>query len=174
VSSYLSTTTVLYKRDGFSDAETALLRKHNGLLSFDEIYSPGFDYQDPDQAKLLEDYRNQIFGSGAPASDGLDTATEPAPEEAADIGLPSTRLARLAWQAHVKGTWAVIARDYVFDTSLLTNAHPYFAAYIKTADLATTVLSHEHVPAFVRAIDHLLDNHESLAKQRGREPIVVE
>ena len=45
---------------------------------------------------------------------------------------------------------------------------------LKTADLATTVLSHEHVPAFVRAIDHLLDNHETLAKQRGREPIVVE
>ena len=139
VSSYLSTTTVLFKRDGFSDAETALLRKHNGLLSFDEIYSPGFAYRDPDQAKLLEDYRNQIFGSGAPAPDGQDGTSEAAPEEAADAGLPSTRLARLAWQAHVKGNWAEIARDYVFDTSLLTNAHPYFAAYIKTADLANVL-----------------------------------
>jgi hypothetical protein len=45
---------------------------------------------------------------------------------------------------------------------------------LKIADLATTVLSHEHVPAFVRAIDHLLENHERLAKQPGREPIVVE
>ena len=45
---------------------------------------------------------------------------------------------------------------------------------LKTADLATTVLSHEHVPAFVRAIDHLLKNHEQLARQSGREPIVVE
>jgi hypothetical protein len=44
---------------------------------------------------------------------------------------------------------------------------------LKTADLATTVLSHEHVPAFVRAIDHLLENHEKLAKQTGREPIIV-
>jgi hypothetical protein len=44
---------------------------------------------------------------------------------------------------------------------------------LKTADLATTVLSHEHVPAFVRAIDHLLENHETLAKQTGREPIIV-
>ena len=44
---------------------------------------------------------------------------------------------------------------------------------LKTADLATTVLSHEHVPAFVRAIDHLLENHAMLVKQPSREPIVV-
>jgi predicted O-linked N-acetylglucosamine transferase (SPINDLY family) len=44
---------------------------------------------------------------------------------------------------------------------------------LKIADLATTVLSHEHVPAFVRAIDHLLAHHESLAKQPGREPILI-
>ena len=45
---------------------------------------------------------------------------------------------------------------------------------MKIADLATTVLSHEHVPAFVRAIDYLLENYKSLASQPGREPIVVE
>ena len=44
---------------------------------------------------------------------------------------------------------------------------------LKTADLTTTVLSHEHVPAFVRAIDHLLENHDRLAKQTGREPIII-
>ena len=44
---------------------------------------------------------------------------------------------------------------------------------LKTADLATTVLSHEHVPAFVRAIDHLLENHDRLSKQPGREPIII-
>jgi hypothetical protein len=45
---------------------------------------------------------------------------------------------------------------------------------LKTADLAETVLSHEHVPAFVRAIDHLLARHASLAKQPGREPILID
>jgi hypothetical protein len=45
---------------------------------------------------------------------------------------------------------------------------------LKTANLATTVLSLEHVPSFVRAIDHLLENHETLSAQPGREPIVVE
>jgi hypothetical protein len=45
---------------------------------------------------------------------------------------------------------------------------------LKIADLATTALSHEHVPAFVRAIDHLLENHEKLAAAGSRDPIVVE
>ena len=45
---------------------------------------------------------------------------------------------------------------------------------LKIADLATTVLSHEHVPAFVRAIDHLLDNHAVLSAQPGREPILID
>lgn len=45
---------------------------------------------------------------------------------------------------------------------------------IKLADLTTTVLSHEHVPAFVRAIDHLLEHHESLQTQKSREPILID
>jgi hypothetical protein len=45
---------------------------------------------------------------------------------------------------------------------------------LKTANLDETVLSHEHVPYFVKAIDHLLENHEQLASQPGREPIMVE
>jgi predicted O-linked N-acetylglucosamine transferase (SPINDLY family) len=45
---------------------------------------------------------------------------------------------------------------------------------MKIADLESTVLSHEHVPAFVRAIDHLLDNHEALSGLQSREPIMIE
>jgi hypothetical protein len=45
---------------------------------------------------------------------------------------------------------------------------------LKTANLETTVLSLEHVPAFVRAIDHLLEDHERLAAEGSREPIMVE
>lgn len=44
---------------------------------------------------------------------------------------------------------------------------------LKTADLPSTVLSLKHVPAFVRAIDYLLENHERLSKESGRDPIVV-
>ncbi len=45
---------------------------------------------------------------------------------------------------------------------------------LKTADLETTVLSLEHVPSFVRAIDHLLEHHAELSQQPGREPLFIE
>lgn len=45
---------------------------------------------------------------------------------------------------------------------------------LKTADLDATLLSLEHVPAFVRAIDHLLENHESLKHDSKRTPIVID
>lgn len=45
---------------------------------------------------------------------------------------------------------------------------------LKIADLAKTVLSHEHVPAFVRAIDHLLANHDTLSRQTTRDPIMID
>jgi predicted O-linked N-acetylglucosamine transferase (SPINDLY family) len=45
---------------------------------------------------------------------------------------------------------------------------------MKIADLESTVLSLEHVPAFARAIDHLLEKHDSLIKEGSREPLVVE
>jgi predicted O-linked N-acetylglucosamine transferase (SPINDLY family) len=44
---------------------------------------------------------------------------------------------------------------------------------LKTADLDKTLLSLEHVPAFVRAIDHLLENHDSLKKDAKRTPITI-
>lgn len=45
---------------------------------------------------------------------------------------------------------------------------------LKTANLEQTVLSLEHVPAFVRAIDHLLSHHDRLAAEGSREPIMID
>ena len=45
---------------------------------------------------------------------------------------------------------------------------------LKTADLNNTLLSLEHVPAFVRAIDYLIENHETLKKDSKRSPIILE
>ncbi len=45
---------------------------------------------------------------------------------------------------------------------------------LKTADLNNTLLSHEHVPAFVRAIKHLLENHQTLKKDSKRCPISID
>jgi hypothetical protein len=45
-------------------------------------------------------------------------------------------MGRLAWHALISGQWPEIADRYVFNTRALTNDAPYFAAYVKTADLS--------------------------------------
>ena len=151
ISSYLATTTVLYKNGGFTAAEVAKLRELARALSFDEVYSPGFAFDPGPAASILDDYRGSIFGNGSAAS---ATATDPAQGEidptgaapagdggdgATDQALPSTTLQRLAWHALVDGSWPDLAARYVFDTGALTNDRPYFAAYVRPADLPRTL-----------------------------------
>ena len=49
--------------------------------------------------------------------------------------VPATVLGRLAWHYLINGGWQQVADEYVFDTRILTNHQPYFAAYIKVGDL---------------------------------------
>jgi spermidine synthase len=144
VSSYLSTATVLYKNGGFTPDEVAKLRAHTHDMSFDEIYSPGFAFDPAQTGATLDGYVEQIFGSGGPPStDAGSAATESADQETdapasgkADDGvLPATAMGRLAWHALVSGDWPDVASRYVFNAQALTNDAPYFAAYVKTADL---------------------------------------
>ncbi|MEA2938313.1 MAG: hypothetical protein QOC56_1817, partial [Alphaproteobacteria bacterium] len=89
-SSYLSTATVLYKRGGFTPDEIEKLRAHTRAMSFDEIYSKGFAYDDTQTATVLDNYRNQIFfdedpkepqtPDGSEPGDPAAGAAEPAPE----------------------------------------------------------------------------------------------
>ena len=44
---------------------------------------------------------------------------------------------------------------------------------MKIADLDSTVRRREHVPAFARAIDYILDNHESLKEDSAQNPITI-
>lgn len=140
VSSYLSTATVLYKRGGFTAAEIAKLRAHTRAMSFDEIYYPGFRYDTQQTARVLDGYRQQIFASGdatAPTAEpGLEPPLEPAVGgDSAAVTVPATVVGRLAWHHLIHGGWDEIAQQYVFDTRALTNSQPYFAAYVKPADL---------------------------------------
>ena len=136
-SSYLSTATVLYKRGGFTPEETTKLREHTRAMSFDEIYYPGFVYDSKDTASVLTDYKNSIFPD-APTEDPALPANAAKPPEgppADNAPLPATTMGQMAWHHLVHGGWDDIARRYVFDTRLLTNDRPYFAAYVKPADL---------------------------------------
>ncbi len=155
VSSYLSTATVLYKRDGFTPAEIELLNAHTKAMSFDEIYYPGLKVDTADLKQILSDYRDQFFFAGhavdptAPAETepndkpppGAGTEGAPGATEAVADGpppapvVPATVLGRLAWHYLIEGGWQQVADQYVFDTRILTNHQPYFAAYIKVPDL---------------------------------------
>jgi SAM-dependent methyltransferase len=151
-SSYLSTATVLYKRGGFSPEEVTKLRDHTRAMSFDEIYYPGFDYDQSQTAKLLDDYRQQIFSEGGPQGDSEEpkegATNEPPPgadvppgesnanpDKPAGTAVPATIMGQLAWHHLVHGGWDEIADNYVFDSRMLTNKRPYFAAYVKPGDL---------------------------------------
>jgi hypothetical protein len=153
--SYLSTTTVLYKKGGFTDAEIATLRQHTADLSFDEVYSPGFTF-DPATAKgILDQYKAAIFGNGTtdPATGDAPTAqdaatsadapptdgTSDASTDGTQIAVPSTTLARLVWQGLVQGGTADVTPQYVFNVQPLTDDRPYFAGYIRPADLTRTL-----------------------------------
>src|SRR5215831_2838101 len=138
-SSYLSTATVLYKRGGFTAAEVEKLRAHTRAMSFDEIYYKGFAYDDSQTKTVLDNYRSQIFGTGEEPEptepvDGAPSGGEPPPEKTPTV-VPATTLGQLAWNRLINGGWDDIASDYVFDTRILTNNRPYFAAYVKPSDL---------------------------------------
>jgi hypothetical protein len=116
-------------------------------MSFDEIYYPGFEYDASQTAKVLEDYRHQIFFEGGSQSDPMEESTpegtppaeappgDPAPAKEG-TAVPATVMGQLAWHHLVHGGWEDIADRYVFDTRPLTNKRPYFAAYVKPGDLA--------------------------------------
>ncbi|MBV1703525.1 MAG: hypothetical protein KGI57_04000 [Hyphomicrobiales bacterium] len=164
--SYLSTTTVLYKRGGFDDAETKALQAYTKSLSFDEIYAPGATYDLSKADGILKEYRASVFGDGNPQqgdavaqadptgpgaadptapSDPTGPAADPTGPDAGggapptDSVLPATTLGRLVWQRLVHGGWADVAKRYVYDIRPLTNDRPYFAAYVKVPDLPHTL-----------------------------------
>jgi len=159
VSSYLSTATVLYKRGGFAEDEIAKLRKHTKAMSFDEIYSPGFFYDGTQTDRTLNGYAAQIFSTSSPAggptapgaaaeggdNGGASDPSGPSDDNGAGGGgddngvMPATVMGRLAWASLINGEWPQIAKRYVFNTHILTNDTPYFAAYVKTKDLPRTL-----------------------------------
>jgi hypothetical protein len=158
-SSYLSTATVLYKSGGFTAEEIAKLNAHTNAMSFDEIYYPGLKVDESDLAQIIQDYHDQFFFEGTPpdptgpsekepndkpppgmtstGAEGKTEAKDEAPPSSTQGAprIPATVLGRLAWHYLINGGWQKVADDYVFETRMLTNHQPYFAAYIKVKDL---------------------------------------
>lgn len=156
-STYLSTATVLYKAGGFTPDEVTKLRKHSAAMSFDELYSPGYVFDDSRTAETLKGYQAQIFGSGEQGAGANPAGTAagapdapmdgPAPDAPSDAAptkagesevVPATTMGRIAWHYLINGGYDDIANRYVFDSRPLTNSRPYFAAYVKPGDLSKT------------------------------------
>ncbi len=161
-SSYLSTTTILYKKGGFTSDEVARLREYTQAMSFDEVYSPGFVFDTTKTETLLAQYRGSIFGNGdkadgasdggsaaGPTSDSSDSdaagstgdgSAADAPADGTDMApMPATTLGQLAWHYLMHGGWPKVAAEYVFDVRPLTDDQPYFAGYEKVQDLPRTL-----------------------------------
>jgi spermidine synthase len=142
--SYLSTTTVLYKKGGFTVEELKKLTSYTGDMSFDVIYAPDFHFDTAKAASVLGDYHRMIFGdsprgasnlgAAAPSTDEVAWAQGSGPDPSDEL-LPSTLIDRLAWRDIVDNRWRDFADQYVFDSRLLTDDRPYFAGYVKIGDL---------------------------------------
>ncbi len=118
---YLSTVTVLYSRNGFTGEEVAQLDRHSRAMAFDVIYRPAMVYAGDDGAEVFAAFRDLFFAPHRVAESQVD--------------MSATNLYRLVFSHLVRGDFAYVAEQYVFDTAPLTNDRPYFAGYIKPADL---------------------------------------
>ena len=143
-SNYLSTATVLYQRGGFTAEQVATLKARVHALSFDEIQAPGTHSDAHAADRVIAAYRAQIFGrlpaagdASVPSEDDTSGGDDDFGAEtgAAPTVMPSIALARAAWQALLSDAWPKIADSYVYDLHALTNQRPYFAAYLRPADL---------------------------------------
>jgi len=73
-SSYLSTATILFKKGGFTPDEVKKLEAYTRSMSWDEIYAPGFPFDESQTATILSQYHDSIFGNAEAGSDGASTA----------------------------------------------------------------------------------------------------
>jgi spermidine synthase len=160
--SYLSTTTVLYKKGDFTAKELKKLTSYTDDMSFDVIYAPGLRFDTAKAALVVSDYHRMIFGDSSRSVSNPSAAAPSADEVAREQGSgsdpsteppPSTLIDRLAWRDLVANRWRDFTDHYVFDSHPLTDDRPYFAGYVKFSDL---------IPALSR-VDQLQDDWGYLA-----------
>ena len=106
-------------------------------MSFDEIYSPGLCVRSEKRRHGCRrlprlDLRQRQTRERPPTDDGGPPGGGP---DVTSDTLPATTLGRLVWNRLIDGGWSDLADSYVFDVHALTNDRPYFAAYVKPADL---------------------------------------
>ena len=122
---YLSTVTVLYSRGGFTADELEQLDRHSRAMAFDVLYRPDRPYDGDEATLVFQAFRDRYF-----APELLDDPDR-------QVNMSATNLYRLMLDRMIGGHSDAVAEAYVFDTRPLTNDQPYFAGYIKPANLVT-------------------------------------
>ena len=120
---YLSTFSVLYKKDGFSGEEVQKLTRYCKRMSFEIVYAPGQPPPEGDLDKVFEAYRNMYFAPQVSESLG----------EGLDVSVGT--LYRLVASRLIAGDLAMVEAGYVFNDEPLTDERPYFAGYLKIPDI---------------------------------------
>ncbi|MBF0190967.1 MAG: hypothetical protein HQL99_07410 [Magnetococcales bacterium] len=149
---FLSTTTVLYKKGGFTPQELARLDAHAREMAFDVVYRPGERFQG-DAQTLLGGFRDVVLGSktGATPTEpkpGAADAEHPQPavaeeaageiaEEGVDLSVPSLYRLMLDRMMHHEKLDEI--HTYPFDISPLTDDRPYFAGFVRLGDMLSFV-----------------------------------
>lgn len=171
---YLSTATVLYKKDGFTPAEVEKLARHAEDMSFEVLHKPGMavdtadedaiyagyraTHFDPPAARLQKDEKPGAAKPGAAKPDGAqpkqdDESRGEGEEDEGEKG--AKKRPKLSWSniyklmiaRFLKGEFELVREKYIFDTRPLTNERPYFAGYIKALD----------IPKFLDQLDAVSD-----------------
>lgn len=135
---YLSTFTVLYRKGPFPPREVAALTDACRRLSFEIIYAPGAVLAPDDLDAILAAYREVYFPRGEAVPEGGSNG---------EVDVSAGSLYRAVAQRLVQGGAAAMTDGYVFDMSPLTNDRPYFAGFVKPAD----------IPHFVDKLDTISD-----------------
>ena len=133
---YLSTVTVLYKRDGFSAVDIEKMSEYNDDMSFVPLYYPGIKYDPARGDAVFQGYRASYIGTPAKLKEGQKP-----------VNLSATNLYRLMLHHMIAGRFDLVRDKYIFDTRPMTADRPYFAAYIKVLE----------IPYFLNQLDAVSD-----------------
>ncbi len=139
VHTYLSTMTLMYKKDGFSAAEIKTLREYAADMSYEVLYYPGIKIDASIGPTVFKGYRASHFDlpgvekakAGEKPKEGDKTGESGGPRAA----LTWSNLYKVMLHHLMDGEFEKVQKAYVFDTRPLTNNRPYFAGYIKAHEI---------------------------------------
>lgn len=119
---FLSTATVIVKNSAFTKEEIDTLYHYADRMSFDVFYYPGMPLRDKDFTKILAQYIEYF------ERNSLDAATQISDFSSSDIY-------HYVVSMLLQGKEKALYEDYVFDIKPMTDARPYYSAYLKTGKL---------------------------------------